>query len=617
MRRRPNVLIIIQGAIVAATAAAYLVNLGAGGFGNTFYAAAALASSKDPIAWLFGAWDAAGFITVDKPPLATMVMGISVRLLGLSPWSIMLPQAIAGVVAVAGLMAIVRRTAGDAAAVIAGVVMATTPVTALVFRYDNPDAVLVCLLVLAAAALLRGLEDGQVRWAILAAILLGFAFNTKFLQAFLALPAFALAWLLFAPGGLRRRAAALVTAGAVLVVAAGWWVGLVAVWPASARPYIGGSTTNSALELLLGYDGVTRLLHLSATDPNPGGVPGLLRLVNPQLGGQAAWLLPIAIAGFLGGLAARRGSGRTDLRRAATAFWGCWLLCHALVFSFMNGTIHPYYTVALVPAIAALAGSGVVDLWRAASRGVPLAAGLLAAAVASSAVLACGLLGRTPGALPMDPALVAWAGCGAAIVLLLPRPTGPWVRSLAAAVAVAALLAGPVTYTAATLGSVYTGGNPSAGPRLTAEEAATQPAPEPATGTGSAEVARQSVPLGFTTSGQDRYPDQVLLDFLTANRGATDWLVAVTSSDDDGPLELLSGEPVMAMGGFKGYDPAPTVEELADLTASGRLRFVIISGGRGEATAARDAWVTSSCAAVDFGEGLEGSGLYDCAAAGG
>lgn len=193
-------------------AALYLVNLTVSGFANTYYSAAALAASKSWSAWFFGSFDAANFITIDKPPLATMLMGLSVRLFGLNSWSILLPEALAGVATVALLFVIVRRSFGPVAAVIAALVMALTPAAVLMFRYNNPDALLTLLLVLAAWAFLRALESGSTRWVVAAAVFVGLAFNTKYLQAYLVLPAFAITYALAAPGSVRRRLAGLALA---------------------------------------------------------------------------------------------------------------------------------------------------------------------------------------------------------------------------------------------------------------------------------------------------------------------------------------------------------------------------------------------------------------------
>jgi 4-amino-4-deoxy-L-arabinose transferase-like glycosyltransferase len=375
-----------QIAVTLVAAVVYLVNLTVSGYANTYYSAAALAASQSWSAWFFGSFDAANFITVDKPPLATMFMGLSVRLLGLSSWSILLPEALAGIATVALLFVVVRRTFGSSAAVIASLVAVLTPAAVLMFRYNNPDALLTLLLVGAAVAFIRALETGRLRWVILAAVLVGLAFNTKYLQAYLVLPAFGLTYLVAAAGGIRQRIGGLLVAGVTVLVSSLWWVAVVELLPAGSRPYIGGSTSNSAVELLLGYDGLQRIFGFlgdgfrSAGPIGPAagaggggaggfsGAAGLLRLFNEQFGGQVAWLIPFALIGLMSGLWLRRRVPRTDMKRAGYLMWGTWLLTHIAVFSFMSGIIHTYYAVAMAPAIGALVGGGLVELWALAKR---------------------------------------------------------------------------------------------------------------------------------------------------------------------------------------------------------------------------------------------------------
>ena len=336
---------------------------------------------------------------MDKPPVSLWAQGLSVRLLGLSPLAVLLPQALAGVAAVVVLYDAVRRQLGREAALIAGLAFAVTPAATLMFRYNNPDAVLTFLLVAAAWALVRGLEDDRLRWPLLAAVLVGFGFLTKYLQAYLVLPAFAVTYLVAAPGGLRRRLAVLVASGLAVLGASAWWVAIVDLVPRDARPYIGGSTDNTALRSGAGLRragsdlrgcGRGRRGHRgpgrSGRSRGPGGPgspggfgggsrggafggsPGLLRMFNAEWAGQISWLLPSAAVGLVVGLAARLRAPRTDPRRAAFLLWGLWAVVHVVVFSLMTGIVHPYYAVAIAPAAAALTGGGLWELWRARDR---------------------------------------------------------------------------------------------------------------------------------------------------------------------------------------------------------------------------------------------------------
>jgi 4-amino-4-deoxy-L-arabinose transferase-like glycosyltransferase len=380
------------------TAVAYLWDLSASGNANTFYAAAVQAGTKSWKAFFFGSLDSSSFITVDKPPASLWVMALSGRIFGFSSWSMLAPQALEGVAAVALLYAAVRRWFGTGAGLAAGALLAATPVAALMFRFNNPDALLVLMLVAAAYCLTRALERAGTRWVVAAGTMIGFAFLAKMMQAFLVLPGFALVYLVAAPTGLRRRVLQTLAGGVAILVSAGWWVAIVALWPASSRPMIDGSFDNSILNLITGYNGLGRIFGASGPGGGGGGnfsgTTGVLRLFNSVMGGQASWLLPAALLALVVGLVATRRAPRTDRTRAALLLWGGWLIVSGLVFSLSSGIIHSYYTVALAPAIAALAAIGGRMLWaRRASARSRLAA---AAAVAVSAGWAWDLLDRTP-----------------------------------------------------------------------------------------------------------------------------------------------------------------------------------------------------------------------------
>jgi 4-amino-4-deoxy-L-arabinose transferase-like glycosyltransferase len=653
--------------VTLVAAVLYLVNLTVSGFANTYYSAAALAASQSWSAWFFGSFDPANFITVDKPPLATMLMGLSVRLFGLNSWSILAPEALCGVATIAVLFLLVKRQFGPVAAVIAGLVAALTPAAVLIFRYNNPDALLTLLLVLAAWAFIRALEDGRLRWVLAAAILVGFAFNTKYLQAYLVLPAFALTWAIAAPGSWRRRLGGLLAAGVAVLVSSAWWVVIVDLIPATSRPYVGGSETNSALELVFGYNGLARIFGFGGVGGGGGGganfsgTPGLLRLFNAELGGQVGWLIPMALVGLVAGLILRGRAPRTDAKRAGYLMWGTWLLVHIVVFSFMSGIIHSYYAVAMAPAIGALVGAGAVDLWALRSRfrlgGIPLAATIL-----GSAGVAWFLLSRTPSFVPgLDVAIVA---VGASAALLVAIPAIPRLRRIqlaAAAAGLAVLLAAPMAYAVDTMGTAYSGGDPAAGPTATVRDATssgfgfrdggfgdgtgqlpggfpggTPPngfpggfpgGTPPSGGPGAGGPPSAGFPggAGGPSAGGPgaggpggASVSQAVIDYLLANRGDATWIVAANGSGEAGAIELAAGEPVMAMGGFNGSDPTPTLDQLKAYIASGQLRFVIAGGqgggpgGSAGVSTTRDAWVTSTCTAVDLGTGSS-LNLYGCA----
>ena len=373
--------------LLAGTALLYLIGLSRNGWANDFYAAAVQAGTRSWKAFFFGSFDASNFITVDKTPASLWVMELSARLFGLNYWSVLVPQALEGVASVALLYATVRRWFGPGAGLLAGAALALTPVAALMFRFNNPDALLVLLMTAAAYGTARAIESGRTRWLLLAGGLLGLGFLTKMLQAFLVVPGFGLAYLIAGPPRLRTRVWQLLAALGALIVAAGWWVAAVMLTPAASRPYVGGSTNDSILELTLGYNGFGRLDGDETGSVGGhgggsafGGSTGLGRLFASDMGGQISWLLPAALLAIvvLGGLAfrshrartrdgqaaglpavwvtpgagdGRGGAGqragarfarlRSDPMAASALLWGSWLVVTGLVFSFMAGIIHP------------------------------------------------------------------------------------------------------------------------------------------------------------------------------------------------------------------------------------------------------------------------------------
>jgi 4-amino-4-deoxy-L-arabinose transferase-like glycosyltransferase len=412
-------------ALLVATGVLYLWGLGASGWANSFYSAAVQAGSESWKAFFFGSSDAANSITVDKTPLSLWPMALSVRIFGLSSWAILVPQALAGVGTVALLHRTVRRTTGSAVAgLIAAAALALTPVAVLMFRFNNPDAMLVLLLTGAGAATLRAIEESKeqagkpMRWLILGGALVGLGFLTKMLQAFLILPALALAYLICAHTPIGKRLMHLLAAFGSMILAGGWWVAIVEFWPAASRPYIGGSQNNSILELTLGYNGFGRLNGNETGSVGGGGggtatssmwgATGIGRLFSSEIGGQIGWLIPAALGLGLGALWFAR---RDSMVRAAVILWGTTLLVAGLTFSFMAGIFHAYYTVALAPAIAALVGIGAVAAWR--ERHGPIARVVLAAVTAATVAATdrCDpRIPRRPGAARRAPPGASYGG---------------------------------------------------------------------------------------------------------------------------------------------------------------------------------------------------------------
>ncbi len=552
-------------ALLVCTAAAYLWDLSASGYANSFYAAAVQAGTKSWKAFFFGSLDSSSFITVDKPPASIWVMALSGRIFGFSSASMLIPQAMEGVAAVALLYAAVKRWFGSGAGLMAGASLAITPVAALMFRFNNPDALLVCLLVAAAYCLVRALEGASTRWVIAVGTMIGFAFLAKMMQAFLVLPAFGLVYLVAAPTGLRRRVSQMLAGGLAIVLSAGWWVAIVALWPAGSRPMIDGSPTNNIFNLITGYNGLGRIF--GASGPGGGGAganfsgsTGVLRLFNDLMGGQASWLLPAALIAVAVGLWTSRRAPRTDRTRAAMLLWGGWLVVSGLVFSLSSGVIHTYYTVALAPAIAALVSITGMALWR--QRQLVSARAALAVAVLATATWSWVLLDRTPGweswlrVLIIVSAVLATIGLLAAPAM---RRAGRRAAIVTATLALLACVAGPVAYSAQTITTAHTGSIPSAGP---------------SSGLGGG---------GFGGGGQST-ESSALVKALRSDAGHYRWVAAVSGSQSAASLELATGgEPVMAIGGFDNEGGNLTLSQFKQYVARGEIHYYIASaiGGGG------------------------------------
>jgi 4-amino-4-deoxy-L-arabinose transferase-like glycosyltransferase len=562
--------------LLALTALAYLWDLSSSGYANSFYAAAVQAGTKSWKAFFFGSIDSSSFITVDKPPASLWVMALSGRLFGFSSASMLIPQALEGVAAVWLLFCGVRRWFGTGAGFAAGGLMAVTPVAALMFRFNNPDALLVLLMVAGAYFLVRALEGGATRWVLAAGTMIGFAFLAKMAQAFLVLPAFALVYMVAAPVGLRRRVWQMALGGVAIVVSAGWWVAIVALWPAGSRPMIDGSPDNSILNLITGYNGLGRIFGSGGPGGGGGGgggganfsgSTGVLRLFNNLMGGQASWLLPAALLALVAGLWARRGAPRTDRVRAALLLWGGWLVVSGVVFSLGSGVIHTYYTVALAPAIAALVAIGGWLVWT--HRESRRVQAIAIVAVALTTWWAWALLDRTPSWEPWLRTLVLVAGAAAVVTLvacvLRRRLAG---RLLVPAVVLAALasLAGPVAYSAQTITTGHTGSTPTAGPSSAGGGFGM--------GGGGPRSAAGGAAGGQTTASA------ALDRALSANAGHYHWVAATSGSQSAASLELATGgEPVMAIGGFNNEGGNLTLQKFKEYVARGEIHYYIASSG--------------------------------------
>jgi 4-amino-4-deoxy-L-arabinose transferase-like glycosyltransferase len=681
--------------LLAVTAVLYIWDLGASGWANSFYSAAVQAGTKSWKAFFFGSSDASNFITVDKPPASLWIMELSARIFGLNAWSILVPQALEGVATVGVLYAAVRRWFSPAAALAAGALVALTPVAALMFRFNNPDALLVLLLTGAAYATVRAIEHSSGKWLILAGSLIGFGFITKMLQAFLVVPAFALAYLLCADTSLRKRMAHLLYSAIALVVASGWWVLAVQLTPAADRPYIGGSQNNSELGLIFGYNGFGRLTGSESGSvvgggptgaggatagamASPWGPTGITRLFTDTFGGDISWLLPAALILLIGGLWVTRRSPRTDRIRGSLIIFGGWMVLTGLVFSFAKGIIHPYYTVALAPAIAATVAVGAFAMWK--HRTSLVARIFLALSTVATSVWSFVLLDRSPDWFPELRYAVIVVGLVASALIVAGGFGGlRKARLLLAGGIVAAAVsaaAGPLAYTLDTVSTPHSGAIPTAGPTLAGSTGGFGAGPGGAAGgtfggarpggTGTRSGATGTPPSGSGTSpgaggfggkagsppggsgtgpgagsgtlptgtgspgsttghpggaggvgGAGGFlngstPSKTLVALIAKNADRYTWAAATVGSNSAAGYQLATDDPVMAIGGFNGTDPAPTLSEFETYVQQGKIHWFIASTGAGSGGSGTDAseitaWVKAHYKAQTVG----GVTVYD------
>ncbi len=639
------------------TIAAFLANLTANGWANSFYAAAVQAGSENWEAFLFGSLDAANAITVDKPPASLWLMALSARVFGFSSFSMLLPQVLlAGVsvlLIVHSLRLSLRSQVGPglekAAALGAGAIFAVSPVVAMMFRFNNPDALLVTLMIGAVVATqhaLRTLTGARrrrsarriVSWLVLAGVCLGLGFLTKQFQVLLIVPGLAVAWVLFARTSWPRRLLWLLVPLGSMIVSAGWWIALVELTPAGSRPYVGGSQSNSFLELTFGYNGFGRLTGNETGSVGGGGggqgggwgETGITRLFTGSFGQQVAWFLPTALFLLVVTVvlltlaeAARRrrvptvtdgdqGTGRavsasgaigTGSLGAGLIMWGAWLIVTWLVLSNMNGIVHEYYTVALIPAIAAVIGLAVAVLL---ARDGFLPRLLLAVAWALTGAWQFIISSQMTGI----PSILRWCVLIVSILGVLVlivtahRRFGTALASVLVALAVLGSAAIPAqlavrTIAGTTQGSIVTiagtsaglgggpggggmpggGAGPGGGTDGTPGGAGNSEAGGGGTG-GTPGGAGGGGGMGGLLGASE--PSDELTQLLEQDAADYTWVAATTGANQAAGYQLALEEPVMAIGGFNGTDPSPTLAEFKQLVADGTIHYYIGSGSSGQ-----------------------------------
>ncbi|WP_221761224.1 glycosyltransferase family 39 protein [Kibdelosporangium aridum] len=593
----------------------YAAVLWSGNWGNTYYTAAVKSMSLNFTNFIFGSFDPAGVVTVDKPPLALWPQVISVWIFGYHDWSILLPQVIEGVAAIFLLHRTVRLWAGENAALIAALIFALTPITVVTNRTNNTDAMLVLMLVAAAYAFTRAMKavepKTRTKWLWFAAFLIGCGFLAKMLAAWIVVPAFIAAYLAGSKAKWTRQVFDVIGAAVVLLASSLWWVAVVDLWPGQ-KPYIGGSTDGTALDLVLGYNGLGRVFggegpggrggggEVVFGGGGPGGAGGANlafggesgpgRMFGEAVGGQISWLLPLAlialvVAAVLGFRRFRRFAPADTARRAGWVLWGGWLIVNALVFSLQEGIFHPYYTTVMAPAIGALVGAGTVWAVKMYRDPQGLSWLVLPASVAVAAAWAWVLISR-------DTAWngwLRWAVLGVAVVAILFLVLRKAKRAAIVLGLVAVLLAPGVWSGVGAFASTGNAGIPTAGPaannaggfmvRLPPGVTTPPPGmmpPQVAGGPGGP-GGPGGRPTGTLTADQ-----QKIVDYAKANSGGAEYLMAVEGGAQAASAYIMAtDENIVSMGGFSGRDPAPTAEQLAAWVKEGKLKFVLVGNGRG------------------------------------
>ncbi|MEW2303101.1 glycosyltransferase family 39 protein [Streptomyces sp. NPDC006655] len=566
---------------------------------HSFYASAVRSMTDNPVAFLYGSFDPAGSITLDKLPGFLWPQALSAMVLGFHPWSLVVPQALEGVASVVLLHVVVRRWAGVPAGLLAAAFLTLTPVTVGLGRSVTEDAPFVLLLLLAAEATQRATARARLRTLVLAGLWVGVAFQCKMLESWAVLPALAVTYLVAAPTTLRRRIRDLAVAGTVTLAVSLSWMLAAGLTPATARPYLDGTTDNSPVALVVGYNFLTRFHALGVDAAGTGSIVAdqahsrapvgmgnsVWKMFSPGLASQTGWLYPLAALGLAAGAYAvwRRRPGRTDPFLAGYLLWGVWLVTFFLVFSFGSVTGHTYYMGVVAVALSALAAVAVTRVRRRSVLGAVLAVNV----------------GWCAALTLHYPRFFAWS-VAVAVVLALPALAlftvgGSRPRRAALAVALAAVLVVPTVWSASATSLRYN-----------------QPGGFGRIGPGS--IATRNGALALDPAQQRVYA------YLTAHRDGARYLAAVPRWQMAAPYILSDNASVLPLGGFTARVPYPTAAAFHHLIDTGRLRYVLLTKAdlTHRALAAQTPgralvrWTVEHCAPVRVPRYV----LYRCGAAG-
>ncbi|KGE19507.1 glycosyltransferase family 39 protein [Paenibacillus wynnii] len=583
-------------------------------YANTYYTTAVGSMLQSFHNFFFVSLDSAGSVTVDKPPETFWIQTLGALIFGLHGWSVILPQALGGVGSVLLVYLLVKPTFGRMSARLAALAMATTPVAAAVSRTNNIDAMLVFTLLLAAWFLFKGTESNKIGSLIASFALIGVGFNEKMLQAYMVLPAFYLFYILAAKVNWKRKTGVLAASTAVLLVVSLSWAVIVDSIPASKRPYIGSSGTNSVLNLAFGYNGVSRLTGDQGKGGNGGGMPGQvadngadggrrlpagagggfgnrggagagsggmfntgtagpLRLFQSELSGQSSWLLPFAAFACIGLFASLRRTNFTQKHKEAL-FWLAWLVPIMGFFS-IAGFFHQYYLIMMAPPIAALAGAGWSELWSLYRDRSGWLSWLLPAATLITAALQWYILhpyDNTIGSGWSIGILLA----GAMIALLLAAFKGK-EKPFAYAAGLAGLLVlliGPMYWALTPITYGQNSMIPAAGPTGGNEMGGFQPNAQMLSQMGNAGVMP-----GGTNAGTRSGLNKSLLTYLQSHNTDEKYLFAVMDYNTAAPYIVDEGAKVVILNGFSGSDKVYTADTLEALVESGKVRYFLVSSG--------------------------------------
>jgi 4-amino-4-deoxy-L-arabinose transferase-like glycosyltransferase len=579
-----------------------LYGLAENGYGRTYYAASVRSMLQSWHAVWFNAFDPAAFVSLDKPPVAIWIQALSAKVLGFSGWSVLLPQAIEGVLAVALVYAIIQRTFGRAAGLTAALLLALSPINIGVDRTNNTDSCLIVVLLIAAWIGMRAAETGSARLLVLAMAVVGIGFNVKMAAAWVLAPALVAAFCVGPAWADKRRCIGQITiAGVVLAVVSLSWSAAFDLTSPDRRPYAGSTTGNSMLELSVLHNGLARFRAQRNDTPlvtTPPGTqetrtqlwntspPGPLRLLRPFEAAQMAWWLPLALAGLVVGWRACGGAPDAGPRRIAMMIWGGWLVAYWLAFSFASGVFHTYYLSALGPPLAALAGIGLVSLWGT-SRSAKAGSGALALLIVATAAWQWHLMFGQSNPRWQGTLFWLFGGsigvsllCGLIGVIASRSPNRASERSVHLLLAVGCLALLPLPIAACF--TFLTGPQNPITPAVNLDNLR-KPSDDRAKRWTQAVAASR----------------EKLLGYLMSQHRTERFIVAVPNALNAAPLIIATGAPVMAIGGYAGTDPILDVAGLKRRVAAEELRFVMLGGlnltpRQSTAQADIEAWVRSA-----------------------